>query len=911
MPTLSQLSRELLRASLIGLCAAAAHAQTLFSDDFTTNTLPGYTIVGGTATNITYGATAGVGVGGGLIIAADTNPSTSLIPASTALTIVGGANITISAMLRSTAGGSGSRMFIGLSDQNNYAWGTGPAANSSALGASFTSANALTARRTTETGAENVGTPVTASGYAAATWYKFTATLTKPTSGITWRLTYNIQNFGADGASPGAVLASITDSPFDARGNGTGASDLSGATTATYLNFGVRNGSFDRLDNLSVTVTPPVVTAPAIVTGPWSGNLGPATVTVNAALDTSGVSVRAVASTAADFSNPLYSPAVTTASATGNTARLELAGLQPDTDYHYALEIGGTLVTDPLRVGRFRTFPVPGPASFRFGFGACGHWSEANQFVYDALAAEPIRLFLHTGDLNYRDTNSPDPQEYRNNYRDALTIGRLGVLARRHGIAYTWDDHDYSGNDSDRYSSGRLAHRQAYRELVPHYPLPDQPLAGDTHGAIYQTFTLGRVRFILTDLRSERDSVDDEDGPAKSMMGAAQKAWFKDRLREARDTEAPLIVWVSSVPFLSSDSGGENWSQYATERLEILEFVRDEKIQNIVVVSGDMHALAGDDGRGTAAYVPGVRLPIFQAAAFTRPGSIKGGPYSLGTSSGNARYGTLDVNDPATGALTVTYRGVIATSATSTTLWKQLVHTTEPVRPLAPSGLVATPNATGIALTWADLSAVETSFRVERAPAASGPWTVLATLAADSEAYQDDTAAAGVTYHYRVWATHALFDASSAPVAQATALTLLARWKLENLSDPAVADTDDRDGDGRSALHEYALGGDPLVPDQAPDWAYVLAPAAGTRYLTLSFTRYPARSDIRYLVESGADLVGWQEIARSENGAPLAGPATITGDGPGTQPRVVTVRDTLPLENPDHPRRFVRVRIER
>ncbi len=41
--------------------------------------------------------------------------------------------------------------------------------------------------------------------------------------------------------------------------------------------------------------------------------------------------------------------------------------------------------------------------------------------------------------------------------------------------------------------------RQAYREVVPHYPLVH---AGD--GPINQAFTIGRVRFVLTDNRSER-----------------------------------------------------------------------------------------------------------------------------------------------------------------------------------------------------------------------------------------------------------------------------------------------------------------------------------------------------------------------------------------------------------------------
>ena len=58
-----------------------------------------------------------------------------------------------------------------------------------------------------------------------------------------------------------------------------------------------------------------------------------------------------------------------------------------------------------------------------------------------------------------------------------------------------------------------------------------------------QSFTVGRVRFILSDLRSERDP------DARRMMSAAQDAWLRAELLAARDSGSPLIFWVSSVPW--------------------------------------------------------------------------------------------------------------------------------------------------------------------------------------------------------------------------------------------------------------------------------------------------------------------------------------------------------------------------
>ena len=80
-----------------------------------------------------------------------------------------------------------------------------------------------------------------------------------------------------------------------------------------------------------------------------------------------------------------------------------------------------------------------------------------------------------------------------------LTQPGQAALYRHVPIAYVWDDHDYGPNDAGADSPTRTAARTAYREVVPHHPLV-RP--GDS--PIQQAFTIGRVRFVLTDNRSER-----------------------------------------------------------------------------------------------------------------------------------------------------------------------------------------------------------------------------------------------------------------------------------------------------------------------------------------------------------------------------------------------------------------------
>jgi phosphodiesterase/alkaline phosphatase D-like protein len=418
-------------------------------------------------------------------------------------------------------------------------------------------------------------------------------------------------------------------------------------------------------------VAPLSLTAQQILAGPWCGAVTPSSISATAHVSAAGIQTRLVVSTNANFGDPIYSPTVSSAVVSGNNVRMDLGGLTPDTAYYYAVELNGVLQTAVGKTGSFRTLPAPGPVSFRYGFASCGDWHEPGQYVYQTILTENPLFFIHMGDFQYEDTDEDDVEPYRENIINAITLSPpMGEMLRKLPTSYIWDDHDFSGNTSDRTSEGRTASRQAYRELVPHYPLP----AGGPDEAIYQAFTCGRVRFILSDLRSERDRDSDTDNASKSMMGDIQKQWFKDQLVAARDAEAPLIVWMSGVPLLSDSSVRDNWGSYKTERKELLEFIRDQKIRNVIVISGDMHALAYDDGRATETYVAGVRIPVFHAAAMTRDGSEKGGPYSGGVSEGPGRYGLMDIVDNGS-ALSATYHGRIASSSTTASTWKATLTT--------------------------------------------------------------------------------------------------------------------------------------------------------------------------------------------------------------------------------------------
>jgi phosphodiesterase/alkaline phosphatase D-like protein len=46
---------------------------------------------------------------------------------------------------------------------------------------------------------------------------------------------------------------------------------------------------------------------------------------------------------------------------------------------------------------------------------------------------------------------------------------------------------------------------------------------------------------------------------------------------------------VSSVPFTMNSNWGDSWSSFETEREAILRFIADNKINGVLILSGDTH----------------------------------------------------------------------------------------------------------------------------------------------------------------------------------------------------------------------------------------------------------------------------------------------------------------------------------
>ena len=314
-------------------------------------------------------------------------------------------------------------------------------------------------------------------------------------------------------------------------------------------------------------------------------------------------------------------------------ATVTLTGLTADQRYDLRIEAvsaNGETVTG-MAHGAFTTFPVErAPASFGLAFASCTATGSRGR-VFDTIGeVEPRpRVFVITGDMHYENLTSKRTESFLDAFDMVHRSGAQRRLYNSMPMAYVWDDHDYGDNDSDARSPSRAAARSAYRLAVPSYLDPDQ------HGPINQEFTIGRVLVLMTDNRSERAETPGH------LFGQKQERWLIERIN---DCSWPLVIWVSSTPWISSDAGSDNWGAYGEQRRRIANGI-GERNANLLMVSGDAHMVAIDDGSNSAYGGPGSGFPVLHAAALDRRGSTKGGPFSHGTFPGSGQFGIVTIDD--------------------------------------------------------------------------------------------------------------------------------------------------------------------------------------------------------------------------------------------------------------------------
>lgn len=404
--------------------------------------------------------------------------------------------------------------------------------------------------------------------------------------------------------------------------------------------------------------SPDVFVEPITVSSVWTGNVSATGCTVKAR-STNAASMTLRYSTASNLAG--YSTTTGT-EGSDDVWSFTLSGLSTNTRYYYGLA-GDT----NAHIATFKTFPTAGTAhSFSIAAASCAGHDQgeyrtgvvANSPAFDRIAARDLALFIHLGDRGYADITTNTPASFRTNYNNNMTMARQLALHKAMPVAYVWDDHDFGDNNSDTNEASKPAAQSVYREHVPHWTVPA--------ASIYQSFVIGRVRFMLLDGRSNKSPNGDTDNASKTILGATQKQWLKDTLDASTE---PVVVLHVCVPWNGSGvTLPDSWGNYSTERQELAEFFEDfGHTERLWLLHGDMHAILGDDGTNTQ-YDPGAITdgpPLTGFSPLDAGATTYSGTYTISPSTDTKQqYGTLEFVD--TGSqITVTGRAWEVNGTTS------------------------------------------------------------------------------------------------------------------------------------------------------------------------------------------------------------------------------------------------------
>lgn len=310
---------------------------------------------------------------------------------------------------------------------------------------------------------------------------------------------------------------------------------------------------------------------------------------------TGATSVRLAVSTHSNMASPSF-VAAQTPDADGY-CHWAATGLTPGTQYYYQAADTPTGAAETMigAIGQVATLPAVGTpaASIKFALGSCTNGHGDGVAFADLVAWGPAFL-AHVGDLHYKALTSTTESVHRAGYEDQLenAVGMTTML-QKVPLFYCRSDHEAGPDNGDSDNAYTTTAIEAYEQVFPLWDLPDVrvPTVG-----LYRSWIIGRVRFIMTDVRNtDRSPGLGTDNSSKTMLGATQKAWLKNELIDANDgIRTYLKVWLNDTQWMGANDSvvkGDWWPSYDTERQELISYIAAHNV-NVAFLHGDMHAIA-------------------------------------------------------------------------------------------------------------------------------------------------------------------------------------------------------------------------------------------------------------------------------------------------------------------------------
>ncbi|MFN3408938.1 MAG: alkaline phosphatase D family protein [Limisphaerales bacterium] len=307
-----------------------------------------------------------------------------------------------------------------------------------------------------------------------------------------------------------------------------------------------------------------------------------------------------------------------------HSVHVEVTGLRPDRWYWYQFKAGGEVSPK----GRTRTLPTDEsqPPRLRLAFASCQHYEAGFYTAYEHMAREDLDLVFHLGDYIYengareggvrrhgeREVFSVD--DYRNRYALYKTDPALQAMHAAAPWFVTWDDHEVDNNYAGAIpEEGAPAvtpflqrRANAYKAYYEHMPLRRSSLPNGPDMPLYRAARFGRLaEFFVLDTRQYRTDQPCGDkwqvpcpeamNPDATLLGKVQREWLLHSLGRSAGrwnvlAQQVMMARVDRAPGPDVKVSMDQWPGYEQDRRRVLRHLRDRKIRNPVVLTGDIHS---------------------------------------------------------------------------------------------------------------------------------------------------------------------------------------------------------------------------------------------------------------------------------------------------------------------------------
>jgi len=328
-----------------------------------------------------------------------------------------------------------------------------------------------------------------------------------------------------------------------------------------------------------------------------------------------------------DFTDVIASGETTTSADKDFTVKIDVTDLEPGTTYYYVFQHDDVFSV----AGRTRT-AATNADHLRFVIASCANYQHGFFNSYARIAERnDLDAVIHLGDYIYEYGNNPNgirtgllPEneilellDYRSRYSFYRMDEDLREMHQQHPIISVWDDHEVA-NDSyidgaqnhDEATEGNYQERKskAQKAFFEWMPVRDNPT-----NSVYRKISYGNlVDLIMIDTRHEARSQQIEElteenlmDNSRTLLGQTQKDWLIGELENSTAQWKLIGNQVLFTPFYYQDFVNVSplvgqlvsdiWEGYPIERNEIITHIASNEIDNVIVLTGDIHAGFAND----------------------------------------------------------------------------------------------------------------------------------------------------------------------------------------------------------------------------------------------------------------------------------------------------------------------------